>query len=214
MKWMLVDLLKRTPIRTSTRVNKIIGGKRVEGVEIIHTETGKIERVACDSIIFTGDWIPENEIARNGRLSMNPHTNGPQADTDFRTSKRGVFAAGNVLRGVETADIAALEGRTAAGRIYEFLKNGRWPEQNVPIEVTPPIEWVFPNVVNGRLPKQLTFRVTEFRKNGTIQVYQGNSKLHEQTFGRLSPNKSMQLNHDWISGIDLNNGAVTIVVKK
>ena len=217
MKWMLVDLLKRTPVRTSTRVQKILGSKRVEGVEIVDTQTGKMEQVACDSVVFTGDWIPENEVARNGRLHINANTNGPQTDAHFRTSKRGVFAAGNLLRGVETADVAALEGKSAAGVMYEFLENGRWPEKSVAIEVEPPMAWVMPNVIleNGRLSsKRLSFRVHEFHKNASIQVYQGGNQLHEQTFRRLSPNKNLHLSGEWMANVDLNNGAVKIVLKQ
>ena len=217
MKWMLMDVYKRTPVRTSTHVSKILGSKRVEGVELTDMTTGKVERVACDSIVFTGDWIPENEVARNGRLSINTNTNGPQTDAHFRTSKRGVFAAGNLLRGVETADVAALEGRSAAGVMYEFLENGRWPEKSVAIEVEPPIAWVMPNVVveNGRLsPKRLSFRVNEFHKNASIQVYQGKNQLHTQTFRRLSPNKSLHLSGEWMTKVDLNNGVVKIVLKQ
>ncbi len=214
MKWMQVDLLKHTSIRTSTRINKILGGKRIEEVEVLHTETGKVERVACDSIVFTGDWIPENEMARKGGITINPNTNGPQIDGDFRTSKRGVFAAGNLLRGVETADIAALEGRSAAGSIVDFLENGRWPEKTLPIELESPVEWVFPNVVgNGRSqPKHISFRVNEFRKNASIQVYQGERKLYEQSFRQLSPNKSMRLGGDWMTRVDLKGSVVRVVL--
>ena len=78
--------------------------------------------IDCDTLIFTGNWIPEHELARQGGLTLSPVTNGPEVDAAFRTSEAGVFAAGNLLRGVETADHCSLEGRGAARSIVEYLK--------------------------------------------------------------------------------------------
>jgi len=124
MKWLYADLLTRTPIVTNARVTNIFGGKRVEGVEVNVAQIGNL-RYECDTLIFTGNWIPEHELARLGGLTLSPVTRGPDVDSAFRTSEAGVFAAGNLLRGVETADRCSLEGRRAAQGIVEFLRGGK-----------------------------------------------------------------------------------------
>ena len=121
MKWALADILSRTPIVTNTTVTNLFGQKRVEGIELTHKDGSK-ERVECDSVIFTGNWIPEHELARTGGLELNPRTKGPVIDKNFRSSVAGVFVAGNLLRGVETADHCALEGKWAAQAIRKELK--------------------------------------------------------------------------------------------
>ncbi len=121
MKWAIADILTRTPIITNTRVSNIFGRKRVEGIELTH-QNGQIELAECDTVIFTGNWIPEHEIARLGGLQINPVTRGPMVDANFRSSVDGVFVAGNLLRGVETADHCAIEGKWAAQAIAKFLK--------------------------------------------------------------------------------------------
>ncbi len=121
MKWALADILTRTPITPNARISNIFGRKRVEAVELTHA-SGQTETVECDTVIFTGSWIPEHELARTGGLILNPQTNGPRIDADFRSSVHGVFAAGNLLRGVETADHCAIEGQQAARSIARFLK--------------------------------------------------------------------------------------------
>lgn len=126
MKWALADLLLRTPIVTNARISNILGRKRVEGIELAH-RNGQTRIVECDTIIFTGNWIPEHELARLGGLAIDPVTRGPQVDGDFRSSVEGVFAAGNLLRGVETADHCALEGKRSARSIAGFLKGNSWP---------------------------------------------------------------------------------------
>ncbi len=127
MKWALADILSRTPIITNARVTNIFGRKRVEGIEITRRpprspETSEVLTVECDSVIFTGNWIPEHELARLGGLELNPQTKGPRIDANFQSSVSGVFVAGNLLRGVETADHCAIEGKRAAESITRFLK--------------------------------------------------------------------------------------------
>ena len=121
MKWAIADILTRTSIVTNSKVTNIFGRKRVEGIEITH-KNGQAELVECDTVIFTGNWIPEHEIARLGGLQMHPVTRGPVIDANFRSSVAGVFVAGNLLRGVETADHCAIEGRQAALSIVKYIK--------------------------------------------------------------------------------------------
>ena len=80
--------------------------------------------VPCDTVVFTGDWIPDHELARLAGLAMDHGTHGPAVDTTLETSTAGVFAAGNLVHAAETADIAALSGRHAARHIAAALRAG------------------------------------------------------------------------------------------
>ncbi len=120
MKWALADLITRTPILTNARVSNIFGQKRVESIEITYAN-GQTQQNDCDTVIFTGNWIPENEIARMGGLELDSVTNGPKINAQFHSSIEGVFVAGNLLRGVETADHCVLEGKRAGVIIKKYL---------------------------------------------------------------------------------------------
>ncbi len=120
MKWAIANIVTRTPIITNAKVTNIFGRKRVEGIELTH-KNGQTELVECDTVIFTSNWIPEHELARLGGLQINPVTRGPVIDENFHSSVKGIFAAGNLLRGVETADHCAIEGRRAAQSIAKFI---------------------------------------------------------------------------------------------
>lgn len=120
MKWTLADIISRTPIATNTRISNIFGRKRVEGIELVDAN-GQTRYVECDTVVFTGNWIPEHELARLGGLEIDPVTLGPRVDSGFRSSVPGVFAAGNLLRGAEAADHCALEGKRAAKSILDSL---------------------------------------------------------------------------------------------
>ncbi|HXD12033.1 MAG TPA: FAD-dependent oxidoreductase, partial [Anaerolineales bacterium] len=60
-KILYADILARTPILTNKRVMNILGRQRVEGIEVLDLQWGKTQIIGCDTVIFTGDWIPENE---------------------------------------------------------------------------------------------------------------------------------------------------------
>jgi NADPH-dependent 2,4-dienoyl-CoA reductase/sulfur reductase-like enzyme len=123
MKWALADVLTRTPLMTNARITNIFGHKRVEGIEI--TQDSKVIAIECDTVIFTGNWVSENEMARLGGLEIDPSTKAPKINANFRSSVEGVFVAGNLLRGgksVNTADQCALEGIEAGQAIANFLR--------------------------------------------------------------------------------------------
>jgi hypothetical protein len=216
-KWWFADLIYRTPIMTGARLSNIVGSQRVEGVEITRVNPGQQEWLGCDTVVFTGDWIPEHELARLGGLAMDDGTRGPQVDADFHTSARGVFAAGNLLHGAETADTCALEGRRVARHIRDYLNADRWPEAGLPVQVESPITWVFPNAVQVSSERPVachfTFRVSEFRRDAQVMVCQGERMLHTQSFRQLSPNDSQRLNGEWLSAVDPSGKALRVGVR-
>jgi thioredoxin reductase len=111
----------RVPVWAFSEVRRIAGHGRLEGVEVADVRTGATRFVPCEVVVFTGDWIPDHELARLAGLAMDPGTRGPAVDTTLATSLPGVFAAGNLVHAAETADIAALSGRHAARHIAAFL---------------------------------------------------------------------------------------------
>jgi thioredoxin reductase len=124
MKWGLMDILRFAPLITNSRVTNIFGHKQLEGIEITGANK-QTEIIECDSVVFTGSWISENEMARLGGLEIDPVTKAPKIDSDFRSSVDGVFVAGNLLRGgksVYTADRCVIEGARAGKAIAQFLR--------------------------------------------------------------------------------------------
>ncbi|MCC6569669.1 MAG: FAD-dependent oxidoreductase, partial [Anaerolineales bacterium] len=196
-KILYADVLARAKMLTNARVTNIYGKERVEGIEI--GQFGKLSYIECDTVVFTGDWIPENELARRGGVETLKPSFGPQVDGEFRTSQRGVFAAGNVLRGVETADWAAMEGRAAARAIARWLENAEWSASRLNVEVEPPISWICPNVLSPDV-KVDGFRIwsREFRTNATLQLKQGGRVLYKKRVGWLRANVALGLSGEWV----------------
>jgi thioredoxin reductase len=204
------------PLLVDSRITRIAGRGRVQSVEVTHRPSGKMQSIPCDTVVFTGDWIPDHELARAGGLAMDPGTRGPQVDPLFRTSSAGVFAAGNLLHGAETAGIVALEGRSAAEGIVRFLNGAQWRGGGVvPVRAARPILWVSPNalVPPQALPAaRFVMRVGEFLRDETVEVQQGGRVLHRERFGRLVPNRSLRLSGQWVGEVAPDAGPVRVSV--
>jgi thioredoxin reductase len=203
------------PLFAQSQVTRISGKGRVDGVEVTHRSTGATQSIACDTVVFTGDWIPDHELARGGGLAMDPGTRGPRVDPSHRTSVPGVFAAGNLLHGAETAGIAALEGRASADGIVRFLADGAgWGEPVVPLSVTRPLVWISPNVLGlheaAPVDHRFVMRVAVFLRDEAVEVRQGARLLHRERFRELLPNRSIRLRGGWTRAVGAEGGPVVI----
>ncbi len=99
-------------------------------------------------MILTGDWIPDHELARLGGLDLDPATLGPVVDAGLRTSRPGVFAAGNLVHPVDTADVAALDGVHVAAQVQDWLASGSGSgADGVRLVAEAPLRWVTPGVL-------------------------------------------------------------------
>ena len=101
----------RVPLWTQTSVAGVYGRERVDRL-LLRGPDGHERSVAVDTVVFSGDFVPDNELARQARLVIDPGTGGPACDAGGRTSADGVFAAGNVVHPAETADVAARRALT------------------------------------------------------------------------------------------------------
>ncbi|GAA3454839.1 NAD(P)/FAD-dependent oxidoreductase [Dactylosporangium matsuzakiense] len=137
------------PVRTRTRVAAIHGTGRVSTVELEDLRTGRRTRVECDTVVLTGDWVPDHELARAAGLTLDPGTLGPRVDAALRTSRPGVFAAGNLLHPVDTADVAALDGRHVAAAVQQWLAGGvAAAGPGLEVVAEPPLLWVAPQLIH------------------------------------------------------------------
>lgn len=97
-------------LMTGTELEAIEGLDTVKQVHLRH-DNGRVETLACDSVILTGQFVPESTLARCGHLDIDPGTGGPKVDQWGRCSDPNYFATGNLLRPVETAGWCWNEGR-------------------------------------------------------------------------------------------------------
>jgi thioredoxin reductase len=118
-----------------TEVETVHGGARVEALTLRQSE--RRWTVEADGLLVTGGFRPEASLLRAAGLALDPRTGGPVVDVFGRCSDPAFFAAGNLLRPVETAGWSWAEGVTAAGHIRLALA-GRLPDpaDAVPLELS------------------------------------------------------------------------------
>ncbi len=205
----------RVPVHTRTRVSAIHGSRRVEAVTLTNLDSGQVDDVECDTVVFTGDWIPDHELAVLGGAALDPGTRGPLVDGGLRTSRPGLFAAGNVLHGAETADVAALAGRHVAAAVVEHLEGAAWPDPGVRLRCEPPLQWIVPGAVSGpgRPPRgRFLLRATEELRDVRLALVQGGRTIHRERLLRIIPGRSGGLTPDWAREVDPAGGPVVVRV--
>jgi hypothetical protein len=194
-------------------LTEIRGLPRVEEVELRDLGTGQTRTVACDTIVFTADWIPDHELSVTAGLELDPGTRGPQVDTALRTTKVGLFAAGNLLQGAEPADIAALSGRHTAGAVARWLnERDPWPDR-VPVVCRPPLLWISPNAVSGaESPPRDRFalRSSAFLAGAQIEIRQHDRLLWSGRLRRMVPGRSSSLPATWLAGVDPRGSGIDV----
>lgn len=190
------------PLLVGTRVGELLGRGRLSGVALRHVD-GRSTTVACDTVVFTGDWIPDHELARRGGVALDHATRGPTVDGSFRTDRAGVFAVGSLLHAVEPAGTAAREGLLAAGPVLRHLRYGARPAARVPVVVDAPLLWIAPNRLDAADPRVAAGAFvlrTESRLGpwSSLVVSRGRRVLHRQRLLRSAvPNRTLRLSADW-----------------
>jgi thioredoxin reductase len=197
----------RVPLWTNQKVTRIVGKKRVEAVELTDVVNGNTRLIECDTVVFTGDWIPDYELSYYGGLDIESRSKSPCVDLRLHTSKQGVFAAGNLLHAAETADVAALSGRHVAHSVSDYLLSGEWPSKPpVGIVFDEPIAWVSPQMIGigqQRAPLgKFVMRVTRLLHNPTLEIRQGERRLWQKRYRQLIPNLPVYADDGWLNDVD------------
>ena len=190
------------------------GSSRVEGVEIVALDEqgnllpGSEKTIACDTLIVSGKFLPESALVRDADVPVDNHTRGPVVDQHLQTDIPGLFASGNLLRGVETADVAALEGEWAAVSIVRYLKDAAaflGPRTTLVPDAL--VRWVLPQRLLPGTPLPppylATLRVSERVSRRRIVIGTEGKIWQSHRYLKLRPERRFRLNlHRWKMGAD------------
>jgi len=159
------------PVLLNTRLVRILGHERVEAVEI--DRGNGPERLDCDGVVFTGGFRPENALLASSHLAVDPGTQGPAIDQFWRCSDPAFFAAGNLLRGIETAGQCWREGRAVARSIAAALQGKLAATEGVPVRAAGALSYVYPQRLVAEDPRDaalLFFGRARTATKGTVMV--------------------------------------------
>lgn len=202
---------RHVPVLTGVDVAEVVGRGRVSAVRL---SDGRV--LPCDTVVFTGDWIAEHQVARLGGVDLDPRSKAPLVDAAGRTNRPGVFAAGNVTHGALQADWCALEGRHVGEAAARWLTAGAgpWPTDAVPVEPHGALRWVTPGRLRAReRPNagRLVLAADTFARWPRLRVTQGGRVL---AAGRsrtpVAPGRPFTIDAAFVDRIDPAAGPVSI----
>jgi len=205
----------RVPLRTSSRVAALLGRGRLEAVDVEDLVTGTIDRIRADTVVFSGDWVPDHELARRMDVALDPSTLGPRTDGWGRTSRPGVVAAGSLVHPGETAGIAALGGRATGRRLADDIVRGARPVAGgVDVVTVPPLTSVVPSRVDATdPPARLLLRTGVFSGRRLVVARQGGREIGRHRLRHSVPHRSLAVPGSVLDGIGPDDGSVELTLR-
>jgi thioredoxin reductase len=195
MRWLSAGV-HRVPLITQRHVVEIVGRDRVRAVRL---DDGR--ELACDTVVFTGDWVPDHELVRRAGASMSAAARAPLTTAGFHSSVTGVFAIGNLVHPAETADVCALDGRRVAASVIAWLHDRRWPDHVTPIEVDESLAWAA-HTGRGVTVRAARRAVTPTRPQ-VLELCEGPRVVGRSLPRRLVPHRAIVLRGRDVSGAGL-----------
>lgn len=116
------------PVYFGYRVNEVIGSERIKELKVSKIEdqeddqTLVLESLDCDSLLISVNFLPDKRLADALGLEVNIETQGINLSEDLTTNIDGIFAAGGVVRGYDSADLCAREGKRVAKQVVKYCE--------------------------------------------------------------------------------------------
>jgi NADPH-dependent 2,4-dienoyl-CoA reductase/sulfur reductase-like enzyme len=157
-------------------VNRILGKRRVEGIETIKVDNnlnkikGTEEYIECDTLLLSVGLIPENELSVKAQVDLDPVTNGPIINEKMETSNKGIFACGNVVSINDLVDYVSLYGYIAGKNAALYALNKFHSE-------TGRIKLLKSNNIHSVIPQYIN---TDIQNNDEIMIQLRVNKIYEE----------------------------------
>ncbi|NOX72368.1 MAG: FAD-dependent oxidoreductase [Alphaproteobacteria bacterium] len=176
--------LMGVPIYTNTRITGISGREVLNQITVESPGSGT-RHVDCDGLIFSGNFVGENTIARTSHLQHNQSTQIPQTDQNWLSSDPAISVIGNALHPADMGDQCYQEGLIAGTFVADLLVEKVSPTGAIMIvnhDAT--IKMTTPNIVrqqgDGDVRLNISLHVTR-PYTGPISVTCGEQILYLKT---------------------------------
>ncbi|HRX41176.1 MAG TPA: FAD-dependent oxidoreductase [Clostridia bacterium] len=185
------------PLKLSHTVTQIHGRTRLEGVTISRVDEnyrpieGTEQYIKCDTLLLSVGLIPENELAEEAGVLLDPATKGALVNQNLETSVDGIYACGNVLHVHDLVDYVALEAERAAESAVRRLK-GKSESGTKRISVIPGngVRYTVPQFIDkGSKDEKIKiyFRSGSILKSVRVNAVCKGKTIYSKKFKRLVP---------------------------
>ena len=194
MKQCLEDF--NIPLYLSHTVTEVFGRDRLEKIEMMEVDENRnpipgTERyIDVDTLLLSVGLIPENHLADQAGIQMDPSTKGPVVDDRYMTSAEGIFACGNGLHVHDLVDYVTLQAAKAAEGAVNYLQNGKPQGEPLRIQNGNQVSYCVPSQFYPQDPaEKLTvyFRVRTPLDKGTLVIRSGEKIIRSVKKRKLVP---------------------------
>lgn len=165
------------PLLLSHMVTKILGRRRVAGVEVVKVNedlkpvSGTEKVLECDTVVVAAGIVPKAELLEEAGALIDRATHGPIVNDFLETTLHNVFAAGNALIINDLVDHAAEQGERAAESVAYILEGGEIPHEGVKkVVLGRNVRLAMPQRVTGLKDVYLHVRVKKPEENVRLVV--------------------------------------------
>lgn len=191
------------PLVLSHTVTKVFGADRLEAVEISEVDdrmqpiAGTETVIECDALILSVGLIPENELAENLGVKIDPKTKGPVCNASLMTSVDGVFSCGNALHVNDLVDYVSESGITAGKAAAEYAGKER---KEVEIKAGSGLLYLVPQRLDlnaDNTEVTVYFRSREVLNGASLVMKLGGKEVFRKKYAFLRPPEMERLVFDF-----------------
>ena len=194
MKQCLEDF--NIPLYLSHTVTEVFGKDRLEKIKMMEVDEnrnpipGTEQYIDVDTLLLSVGLIPENHLADQAGIKMDPSTKGPFVDDRYMTSAEGIFACGNGLHVHDLVDYVTLQAAKAAEGAVSYLQNGKPQCEPLRIQNGNQVSYCVPSQFYPQDPAEkvtVYFRVRTPLEKGTLVIRSGDRIIRSVKKRKLVP---------------------------
>lgn len=185
------------PLYLSHTVTKTIGKDRLEKIELSEVDErrnpipGTEQYFDVDTLLLSVGLIPENHLAEECGIQMNPITRGPIVDDSYMTSMDGIFACGNGLHVHDLVDFVSMQASRAAEGAVHYLKEGKSSAKTYSVLAGDNVSYMVPMCVHADTKNNVEFffRVRQPMDSATLVIRSNDVVIRKIPKKKLVPSE-------------------------
>ncbi len=186
------------PLYLSHTVTRTFGKDRLEKIELMQVDEkmnpipGTEQYFDVDTLLLSVGLIPENHLAEEAGIRMDPAIRGPKVDDSYMTETEGIFACGNGLHVHDLVDFVSLQAKRAAEGAARYLKEKK--DRGTPLAVKPGenVSYMVPSCVHpedANANVEFFFRVRKPMDKAVVEIRSGETLLRTMNRKKLMPSE-------------------------
>ena len=195
MKQCLEDF--NIPLYLSHTVTNIFGKDRLTGIELSEVDErrnpikGSEKYFDVDTLLLSVGLIPENHLADEAGIEMDPVTRGPKVDENYMTSIDGIFACGNGLHVHDLVDFVSLQAERAAEGAARYLSDGKSEAGVITLRNGSNVSYTVPKYIHkdAKINTEVFFRASKPMDKASLTVSCGDRLIRKLARRKVMPSE-------------------------